>query len=333
MDSPVIPPNRANSAERRNYARYRLKPFSTVVVQLGPSNGGSLLDVGGGGLSLQAVAKLRPEVELNLRFRLEGMTEAIDAFGRVTWLGPTQKVAGISFKNLPVSTELEIVQWVDAQQRSTLNDTSTKSDDLPLSPPPISPHRIRRPIADPLTPPSLPVSQNEISLQKKIDLPENKSLGSLIEDSKPVLETLTLSKSATEFSSRRSLSLDTSLFSTSDNDSASNRLRESFASDSRRSRRRKIVIAVMVCVIGILVLFAMDSNLVKSEWVDRLKSFIGLDVPAKLDPARAAVQVWAHDGYYYCADNPNFKTLQPGAVMTQNEALQNKYKPSFGYCH
>ena len=52
------------------------------------------------------------------------MTEAIEAVGRVKWLWATQKVAGVSFKNLPENTEEQIVQWVASQERSTQTDRS-----------------------------------------------------------------------------------------------------------------------------------------------------------------------------------------------------------------
>jgi len=339
VDSPVISGNRNTSDERRGHVRHRLKPFSTVVVQLGPNNGGSLLDISGGGISIQAVAKLHPQVELNLRFRLEGMTEAIDAIGRVKWLGPTQKVAGVSFKNLPKNTQEQIVQWVASQERSTQNDRSSISNDVPLSLSPISPHRNRRTTPDPLAPPSLPVSQNEISAPKKIVLPLHKSLESLTENSEPVLETITLSKSAAALSSRRSISLDSSLISPAEpysnadskNSSASDHLRESFAAEARR-RRRKFGLTVLVVVTGIVALFEVMPQ--SGEWINRAKPFLGMSAPAKMDPTKASVPVWAVPGnrFYYCANDPNFQKLEPGGMTTQGEALQNSYKPNVGYC-
>ena len=68
MHSWVLPRDHTPSVERRRHVRHRLKPFSTVVVELGSSNGGSLLDISGGGLSIQAVSKLHPQVELESAF-------------------------------------------------------------------------------------------------------------------------------------------------------------------------------------------------------------------------------------------------------------------------
>ena len=70
-------------------------------------------------------------------------------------------------------------------------------------------------------------------------------------------------------------------------------------------------------------------------FIGHLRSLLGMDVTTILDPSAAAVHVWTiqHSGFYYCADSPNFKTLLPGALMTQGEALQSGYQPKLGtYC-
>ena len=51
------------------------------------------------------MAELNPETELTLHFQLQGDEQAIETEGRITWLGPTQKEAGICFKNLVGNTE------------------------------------------------------------------------------------------------------------------------------------------------------------------------------------------------------------------------------------
>ena len=360
MHSVILPRNDSTFNERRRHVRHNLKTSTTVVVQLGPNNGGNLLDIGGGGLSLQAVAKLIPEMELTLSFRLEGIQESIKTVGRITWVGPTQKVAGISFKNLPDSTEQQIVEWIANQERSAQENPSIESADyaqprLTVSPPEITETKPAA-VAPPL--PQPPASVSGISSQKKIVLPLHRSLESIAAHSKPALETITLSKTAAALSTRQSVSLDLSLISPDEanlSDSSKRELlRESFASDSRR-RHWKFAITIVAVVMGILGLFAMNSNLGRffghgvegtpppdavnheaapqgSRWVNRLKAFLGISAPAKMDPAKAGVQVWTHDGFYYCADDPNFLKVEPGAIMTQAEALQNKFTPRLGFC-
>jgi hypothetical protein len=83
---------------------------SIIYVGLGASNGGIIINLGAGGLSLQAVAELNPETELTLHFQLQGNEQAIETEGRITWLGPTQKEAGICFKSLVGNTEQQIAE-------------------------------------------------------------------------------------------------------------------------------------------------------------------------------------------------------------------------------
>jgi hypothetical protein len=66
-----------------------------------------------------------------------------------------------------------------------------------------------------------------------------------------------------------------------------------------------------------------------------LKALLGLDVAHTIDPATAALPVWTvqHSGFYYCAQSPDFRTLEPGAIMEQGQALQSGYQPKLGsYC-
>ena len=330
MHSVLPPRNGATDDERRRHVRHKLNLSPTVVVELGPNNGGNLIDIGGGGLSLQAVARLNPAVELNLHFRLQGMERPIEIAGRVKWLGPTQKVAGISFKNLPGSTEQQIVDWVASQERPTQDDPSTEPDDSPL--------------------PLFPTSLYRFSPPESFELPLDKSRKSPPEHSEPLAQPASPSQDtgplpSTGFVLRKPprITLPIAVFS------ADGRVLvalETSASQSRW-RRRKLAIALVSSIMGILALIVIVVNLNKPlgngqaapasqdvGLVDRLKAFFGTDVPKKMDPSKAGVPVWTvkHNGYFYCADDPNFKKLQPGAIMTQGDAIQSGYQPRLGYC-
>lgn len=100
--------------ERRCHIRHRLT--SIIYVELGPGNGGIIVSLGTGGLSLHAATKLNAETELALRFRLDPNEEPIETAGRVVWLGPTHKEAGICFKDLPADAERRIANWIAAQE-------------------------------------------------------------------------------------------------------------------------------------------------------------------------------------------------------------------------
>ena len=103
--------------ERRRHPRH--KPTSIIYVALGPGNGGILVNLSAGGVSLQAAARLNAETELALNFRLLGAEKAIETLGCIAWLDPTHKEAGISFKDLPSNTEQQIAEWIASQERPT----------------------------------------------------------------------------------------------------------------------------------------------------------------------------------------------------------------------
>ena len=123
----IVPPQNSTTTfnERRRHVRHKVP--SIIYVGLGAGNGGIIINLGAGGLSLQAVAELNPETELTLHFQLEGAKKAIATEGRVTWLGPTQKEAGICFKNLVGNTEQQIAEWIARlEQPAPVTETETE---------------------------------------------------------------------------------------------------------------------------------------------------------------------------------------------------------------
>jgi len=118
--------------ERRRHVRHKVP--SIIYVGLGAGNGGIVINLGAGGISLQAVAELNPETELTLHFQLEGTKQAIETEGRVTWLGPTHKEAGICFKNLLGNTEQQIAEWI-AKLEQPAPGTETGTEPRPKPPP------------------------------------------------------------------------------------------------------------------------------------------------------------------------------------------------------
>src|ERR1035437_9149943 len=143
--SVMTPQNTTPSGERRRHVRKR--PSSIVSVKLDNDNGGILLNLGTGGLSFQAVARVNPEQDLILHFKLFDTGEAIAIAGRVAWLGPTRKEAGVCFKDLPDRTEQSIAGWI-ARQETGSHATEWKmaspvnavpaASEIPLLPPQVS---------------------------------------------------------------------------------------------------------------------------------------------------------------------------------------------------
>ena len=105
-------------AERRRHARHT--PSAIMYITVGSGNGGLLLNLGIGGLSIQAAGKLTSDQELVLQFKLAGSRDAIKTVGRVAWLGPTQKEAGVSFADLPAAIEHRIAEWIARQESATM---------------------------------------------------------------------------------------------------------------------------------------------------------------------------------------------------------------------
>ena len=112
--------------ERRRHPRH--KPTSIIYVALGPGNGGILAQP----QCWRRVPKCGREpdarsTELALNFRLQGGEQPIETVGRVAWLDPSQKGAGISFKDLPGNTERQIAAWIAIQEQPTGTHTGDKA--------------------------------------------------------------------------------------------------------------------------------------------------------------------------------------------------------------
>ncbi|HEY6442973.1 MAG TPA: PilZ domain-containing protein [Candidatus Acidoferrales bacterium] len=432
--------------ERRNQVRHRLT--SILYVELGPGNGGIIVSLGTGGLSLHAAVKLNAAMELNLRFRLEPTEEPIEVEGRVAWLDPTQKEAGIVFKNLSSEAEGRIAGWIAAQEQAALvtqpdiipqaKAPSMKSAEAPLSmraPVPASlgaerfengqpsvseriPRRVlsesflddfsTTPSALQLTtsaPPALAVPSLEELFDKSSDrllrLPARR-YEAILEPEQPMpaaKEILPKDSSLPSSMPAATRVAEANCPAPQVNDSAASKLR----------RRRRLATAGAACAVGILALVTAAINIGKpsgrggsgrrellgavsraagaesgrapqtaagppsgenaqsdtsaddsmnteagydllpilptnqpatvsqdGDWAAHVESMLGMDPPAKVNPAVLGLPVWTvqHSGFYYCGDDLNSETPQPGTLMTQGEALQSGYQPKLGsYCN
>jgi hypothetical protein len=396
-------------------------------------------------VSLQAAAKLNAETELALNFRLQGVEQAIETVGYVTWLDPTHKEVGVSFKDLPGSTAQQIAEWIASQE-----SPQTQRDPHPI--PAARGEQQRLPIqaSIPVIFPSEKSENAQPGLVPGIlresfsesQLPQHNDFGSTLggmPPPEPGRSTLRFRNRAEEgfegspdrprpfelsanhyelrlgpqslpAAAREMLPRDCLL-----PDSMSPRpeilamdrrgqaMPDSSPSDLRR--RRKLAVAVAVGTMGILVLIVIATSLSRppardsssaqtiqpipasaavlpekapqtgstvktrrtvrtapsrtastgvdaatsvpvvrvaivpqrqdSGFIGSLRSLLGLDVDNAIDPAAAALPVWTvqHSGFYYCARSPDFRTLEPGAIMTQGQALQSGYQPKLGsYC-
>ncbi len=97
-------------SDRRLYYR---QPIRTLAyVELDEGNGGIVLNVSEGGLSVQAFASLMDDVLPGVRFQLSESDGWIQANARITWTGQSRKLAGLEFVDLPEEARGRIKEWL-----------------------------------------------------------------------------------------------------------------------------------------------------------------------------------------------------------------------------
>jgi len=96
--------------DRRLYSR---QPIRTLAyVELDEGNGGIVLNISEGGLSVQAFASLMDDVLPSVRFQLSESDEWIQANARISWTGQSRKLAGLEFADLPEDSRSRIKEWL-----------------------------------------------------------------------------------------------------------------------------------------------------------------------------------------------------------------------------
>jgi TonB family protein len=111
-----MPENPTNSGtthpekDRRIHARQRIHSLS--YVKIGDSNGGIVLNVSEGGISLQAASALEDSAPLSLWLEVPRLRERVEVTGEIVWLSASRKEAGLRFVDLPESALQEIRKWM-----------------------------------------------------------------------------------------------------------------------------------------------------------------------------------------------------------------------------
>jgi TonB family protein len=96
--------------DRRLHARQRIHSLS--YVKMGDSNGGIVLNISEGGISVQAAAALDPDEPVTLSLEIPRVRNRVEVRGEVAWLSASKKEAGIRFVDLPESTLKQIQKWM-----------------------------------------------------------------------------------------------------------------------------------------------------------------------------------------------------------------------------
>jgi TonB family protein len=104
-----------SASERRAHARQPIP--SLAYVELDEGNGGIILNISEGGLSVQAVAGLMDDLLPGVRFQLTETDTWIEANARITWTNETRKLAGLEFVNLSEDCRGNLRKWLDRDSR------------------------------------------------------------------------------------------------------------------------------------------------------------------------------------------------------------------------
>jgi TonB family protein len=96
-------------SRRRFYARRKMEGL--IYVDLGPENGGILIDVGEGGLGFQSVAPVSLDQAVLLKFKVPGGAEPLEGFAEIAWLNESGKGGGLRFVELSENARSQIRSW------------------------------------------------------------------------------------------------------------------------------------------------------------------------------------------------------------------------------
>ena len=101
--------------ERRHSLRNR--PEQLVYVDLGPANGGMMLNVSEVGFSFRAVSPVPPNEKIHFAFEIDG-TRRLEGTGEVEWTEENGRVGGLQFTDVSEEFRREIRRWLRKSQPS-----------------------------------------------------------------------------------------------------------------------------------------------------------------------------------------------------------------------
>jgi hypothetical protein len=96
---------------RQTRTHYRHEVRTLTYVTLDAANGGIVRNLNREGVAVQAVAPLRHQQRVRIRFELRFPRLRVDTYGQVSWAGSSGQ-CGVRFLNLPARTARQIDQWI-----------------------------------------------------------------------------------------------------------------------------------------------------------------------------------------------------------------------------
>lgn len=105
-------------ASRPKRRHYRQRVQNLAYVRLDQANGGIIRDLSESGIAIQAVAALRVNQEVRVRFELLNPRTKIEARGRVAWADPLGQ-AGMEFLDIAERSKRLLKEWIFTQLMAT----------------------------------------------------------------------------------------------------------------------------------------------------------------------------------------------------------------------
>jgi len=96
---------------RQPRIHYRHELRTLTYITLDDANGGIVRNLNHEGVAVQAVAPLRQQQRVRVRFELRFPRLRVDTYGQVSWATPTGQ-CGIRFVELPAGTRHQINEWI-----------------------------------------------------------------------------------------------------------------------------------------------------------------------------------------------------------------------------
>jgi hypothetical protein len=101
----------ASNPARHARTDYRHELRTLTYVTLDEANGGIIRNLNHAGVAVQAVAPLRQQQRVRLRFELRLPRLRVDTSGQVSWASPSGQ-CGIHFVDLPATARHQIDEWI-----------------------------------------------------------------------------------------------------------------------------------------------------------------------------------------------------------------------------
>jgi TonB family protein len=110
FDTPEKPGTSHPTKDRRLHPRQRIHSLS--YAKMGDSNGGIVLNISEGGISVQAAAVLDPSESIPMWLEIPRVPDRIEVLAEIVWLSASKKEAGLRFVDLPESALQHIRRWM-----------------------------------------------------------------------------------------------------------------------------------------------------------------------------------------------------------------------------